>query len=117
MSTSGDRRRNLTAGQRGQIVQRVIVDGWTAARAAEDFRLPARVVEAWVEDHRRRGMASLRRSRNPTFTVEMVRLRLLWPFCAGWRRISHGLRRIVAHERPAQPVPLHRSDDDRRGRV
>ncbi len=51
---------NSTAAMRGRIVQRVLVDGWSAAQAAAVFDLGERDVVRWVAAYRRHGMASLR---------------------------------------------------------
>jgi len=53
------RRRTISVAQRGQIVQRVIVDHWTSDEAAA-FGVRRRLVDVWVADFRRHGMASLR---------------------------------------------------------
>ena len=54
------KQREIPAARRGHIVQRVLVDGWSPARAAQAFAIEERRVAAWVADYRRRGMASLR---------------------------------------------------------
>ena len=50
----------LAPAQRGQIIQRVLADGWSPARAAQEFAVTERQVARWVAAYRRRGMASLR---------------------------------------------------------
>ena len=55
-----DKRRQIPGAKRGQIIQRVLVDGWSPAQAAQFFAVPERWVVSWVADYRRRGMASLR---------------------------------------------------------
>jgi Helix-turn-helix domain len=104
----------LTPAQRGQIVQRVIVDGWTSAEAAAAAGLPERLVDAWVAGYRREGMASLRHVPRKTVAAEIFRLWLGRPVRALSRTVSTGLRQLVAHERPASPAPLDRLNDDRR---
>ena len=52
--------REVTAAERGQIVQRILVDGWTSADAARVFGVGEREVVRWLAAYRRRGMASLR---------------------------------------------------------
>ena len=104
----------LTPAQRGQIIQRVLVDGWTSAEAAAAAGLPERLVDAWVADYRRDGMASLRHVPRQTFAAEILRLWLGRPARAVTRTVSTGLRRLFAHERPANPAPLDRLNDDRR---
>jgi transposase len=51
---------NRAAAARGQAVQRVLVDGWDAARVAAAFEVGERDVLRWVAAYRRYGMASLR---------------------------------------------------------
>ncbi|HEY3912813.1 MAG TPA: helix-turn-helix domain-containing protein [Stellaceae bacterium] len=101
--------------QRGQIVQRVIVEGWTSAEAAAVFGVRERLVAAWVADYRRYGMASLRDRPGKSVAAEVVRLRLVHPVRAGLRGISSAARFLVGYERPAAPSPLRRSQDDRGG--
>jgi transposase-like protein len=105
----------LTPAQRGQIVQRVIVDGWTSAEAAAAVDVSERLVDAWVADYRRNGMASLRHVPRKTVAAEILRLWLGRPLRAGSRTISNGLRRLFTREHPTSPSPLDRSNDDRRG--
>ena len=50
----------VAAVKRAQIIQRVLVDGWSPAQTAAVFAVPERRIARWVEDYRRRGMASLR---------------------------------------------------------
>ena len=52
--------RNVTAAARGLVIQRVLVDRWSPARAAAAFGLGERQVAQWVAAYRRRGMESLR---------------------------------------------------------
>jgi transposase-like protein len=115
MKNPRDKRIALTPAQRGQIVQRVLVDGWTSAEAAAAAAVPERLVEAWVADYRRHGMASLRRASSKTVATEIVRVRLVWPFRAVSHGISSGVRWLLARERPVPPSPLRHSRDDRRG--
>ena len=105
----------LTPAQRGQIVQRVIVDGWTSAEAAAAVGVPERLVDAWVADYRRHGMASLRHAPHKTVAAEILRLWLGRPVRAVSRAVSTGLRQLFTREHPASPSPLDRSNDDRRG--
>lgn len=105
-------RRKITVAQRGQIIQRVIVDGWTSAAVAASFGLPKRVVDVWVADFRRHGMASLRRDSGQTIAAEMVELAVSGPARTILRRISIGLRRFFVADAFVQPMPLRRSHDD-----
>ena len=52
--------RDITPAQRGQIIQHVLVDGWSPAQAAAAYDISERHVERWVAIYRRHGMASLR---------------------------------------------------------
>jgi leucine-zipper of insertion element IS481 len=105
----------LTPAQRGQIVQRVIVDDWTSAEAAAAAGVPERLVDAWVADYRRDGMASLRHVPRKTVAAEIFRLWFGRPVRAVSRAVSTGLRRVFTREPPVSPSPLDRSNDDRRG--
>lgn len=105
----------LTPAQRGHIVQRIIVDGWTGAETAAAFGVPERLVKAWVADYRRHGMASLHHVPGKTVAAELVKLRLLQPVRTVLHRISNGLRGPFARERSGRPSPLRRSSDDRGG--
>jgi transposase-like protein len=104
----------LTPAQRGQIVQHVIVDGWTSAEAAAAVGVPERLVDAWVADYRRHGMASLRHVPRKTVAAEILRLWLGRPVRAVSRASANGLHRLFARERPTSPAPLGRLNDDRR---
>ena len=52
--------RDLTPAQRGQIIQHVLVDGWSPAQAAAASGIAERQVARWVAAYKSRGMASLR---------------------------------------------------------
>jgi hypothetical protein len=106
------RRRTITIAQRGQIIQRVIVDGWTSAAVAASFGVPKRLVDVWVADFRLHGMASLRRESGTTIAAEMVWLTMSRLMRAFLRKISTGLRRLVAIDPLAQPLSLQRSNKD-----
>ena len=93
----------LTPAQRGQIVQRVIVDGWTSAEAAAAVGVPERLVDAWVADYRRHGMASLRHVPRKTVAAEILRLWLGRPVRVVSRTVSTGLRRLFARQQPTSP--------------
>jgi transposase-like protein len=106
------RRRAISVAQRGQIVQRVLVDGWTSVEVAAAFGVPRRIVEVWVSDFRRHGMASLRQEPGRTFAAEMVRSTVWRPVRAMWRKLLIGLRGSIAPEPLAQPLPLRHSNKD-----
>ena len=101
-------RRTISVAQRGQIVQRVLVDGWTSVEVAAAFGVPRRIVEVWVNDFRRHGMASLRQDPARTITAEMIRFTVWRPVRAMWRK----LRGSLAPEPLVQPLPLRHSNKD-----
>jgi transposase-like protein len=105
-------RRIITIAQRGQIIQRVIVDGWPSAEVAATFGVPKRLVDIWVADFRKSGMASLRDQPSQIVPAEFVRLRISRPVRTIWRRIASGLRRFFAAEPSVEPFPLRRSSED-----
>jgi transposase-like protein len=111
----GKKARTITTVQQGQIIQRVLVDGWSTAAAAAAFDLEERLVAAWIADYRRHGMASLQRAPSRSLAAEIFRLKLARPVSAALRRMAGGLRRAFVREPPAQLSPLRRSHDDRRG--
>jgi transposase len=103
-------RGNSTAANRARIVQRILVEGWTTAQAAEFFGVPKRVVEVWVADFRKNGMASLRREPNGTIAAEISRK--LWTVL---RRISTSLRRSSTVVPIVQSLPIRQVNRDRPG--
>jgi hypothetical protein len=105
----------LTAAQRGAIVQRVIVDGWTAAEAAAATGLPERLVADWVAEFRRRGMASLRHRPGKTVAEGYLHWRLLWPARAILRGLAATMAWVFAPQRRTPPSPIRQSRDDRLG--
>jgi transposase-like protein len=107
--------RTVTGARRGQIVQRVIVDGWTSKEAAAAFDVEPRLVAAWVADYRRHGMASLRQTPKNTVAGEIIRLRVSLPVRLALSRSFWTLRRWLAGDASAHLSPRRRSQDDRRG--
>ena len=91
---------------RALIVQRVLVDGWSAAEAAAVFRVEERQVARWVAAYRRRGMASLRRT--PAAAAD--RPRWLWRVRAFFApiRVAVGVADEVV---PARCVNLPHASD------
>lgn len=93
--------------KRAQIIQRVLVDGWTPAQAATIFELPERRIVRWVKDYRRRGMASLR---DPGCTEPLV-----WNWGAALAsaisRYYGGLRRGFGLVEPAPCIPLRYTEE------
>ena len=105
--------RTVTVTQRAQIIQRVLVDGWSAGEAAEAFAVERRLVEAWVADYRRHGMASLRRTPKKSIPAEMIRLRLSEPAATLYRRLLAALRATVNSAPASRPLPVRRPRGDR----
>jgi transposase-like protein len=112
MKNPPSHRSAITPAQRGQIVQRVIIDGWTSAEVASSFNVSKRLVDVWVSDFRRNGMASLRRVPGRTAAATILQLIVARPMRAILRKMSSGLRRPVAVEPVVQPLPLRRSNED-----
>lgn len=101
----------LTPAQRGQIVQRVIVDGWTIADAAAAARVPERLVKTWVASYRRHGMRSLRHRAGKAGAFEIGQLWLSRPA----RGFVRGVRWLLGRDRrAAKPSPIRGPQDDRR---
>jgi transposase-like protein len=115
MKQASNGRGAISATRRGQIVQRVIVDGWTIARAAAAFDTPPRLVQIWVAAYRRHGMASLRRAPRRTVAAERLELWLLRPMATIWRRIASGSRRLFVPSRQTPPASMRAFKDDHRG--
>jgi hypothetical protein len=103
--------RGIAAARRGQIIQRVLVDGWSTAQAAAAFGLQERRVARWVADYRRHGMASLRQDDS----AERFDQRWLRHICTAVARCIGGLRRGFGLVEPASCVVLRRTGDERGG--
>ncbi len=108
-----------TPAQRGQIIQRVIVDGWTCAEAAAAAGIPEKLVDAWVGAFRRHGMASLRHAARMPAGGAIVQL-CLRPVPRGWAPgawtvIANRLGRWFWSEHPTRAASVRHSQDDRRG--
>jgi hypothetical protein len=96
----------IAAARRGQIIQHVLVDGWSVREAAQTFDLDEQRVARWVADYRRRGMASLH---NDETGIETLLAR-----AAFWLRgvlASSLWRHPVAHPQVAPCVLLRRTGD------
>ena len=103
-----DKNLMMAAAQRGQIVQRVLVDGWSVRQAAAVFEIDERCVARWVTAYRRRGMASLRcddTARERAWRRLLQFVRLLLPQAFG------SVRELVGRSEPAPCVTLRRRDD------
>jgi len=110
MGKARDKELAIAAARRGQIVQRVLVDGWSVRQTASVFGVEERSISRWVRAYRRRGMASLRCEDTASERI--------------WRRILIALQRLVPQAsvavwqllgRRAEPAPcvvLRRGRDD-----
>lgn len=105
MSKASTDTRGLAAAERGQIIQRVLVDGWTPAQAGAPFGVDERLVAAWVAAYRRHGMATLR----DEVPVEHAPRRWLGRLFARFSGRLHG----GIGSAPARCIVLRRADDDR----
>jgi transposase-like protein len=104
--------RTISPARRGQIVQRVIVDGWTTADIATSYGVPEHLVDLWVEDFRRNGMASLRQEPGRSIAAEIEQLTIWRPIRANLRKVAIALRCFVTVDPQAKPLPLCRSHKD-----
>jgi helix-turn-helix protein len=100
----------IAAAQRGQIIQRVLVDGWSTAQAAATFGLQERRIARWVADYRRHGMASLREDD----AAEGLLQRWVRRFRSALSRCYGGLRRGFGLVEPARCIVLRRTGDEMR---
>lgn len=126
MTKARSRKRQITAAMRGNIVQRVLVDGWSTEQAAATFGIAEHHVGAWVAAYRRHGMASLRDKTGGAF--ERAPLRWLWLLRLTGARFAARLRAGGGRpdDRPGGSISLgrrgsnsnHRQPDsrDRRSR-
>ena len=107
-----DKELMMAAAQRGQVVQRILVDGWSTQRAAGAFGIDERLVTRWVAAYRRRGMASLRADDRAPDRF--------------WRGLGSFFRRLlpqsfgsvnvlIGRSQPAPCVVLRRRREDRFG--
>ena len=115
MNRASSESRTINVAQRALIVQRVLVDGWTSARTAATFDVSEQLVDAWVADYRQRGMTSLRRVSGKMVIAEVIGRVVVRPIRGAVHRITTRLYRLPGSARPAAPLPLRRSSDDRRG--
>ena len=99
--------REVAALKRARIIQRVLVDGWSPAQTAAAFGLPERRVARWVNDYRRRGMASLR----DDDAGERLHQRWLRSLMSLVSRCYAGLRRGFGLVEPAACVVLRRTGE------
>ncbi|HEX3953325.1 MAG TPA: helix-turn-helix domain-containing protein [Stellaceae bacterium] len=111
MDNVGRKRRDVTSARRGQIIQRIIVEGWSTAQAAAVFGLKERQVARWVAAYRRRGMASLREQ-----STEPLLLRWARRLQSVVGRELIAWRHRLGHIEAAPCVQLQRTSDRRRQR-
>ena len=112
MNAARNRSRAITTARRALIVQRVLVDGWSSAEAAATVGVSRRLVDVWVTDYRRHGMASLRRPARESLVGEIVELTITQPARGLASRIASGLRQLLGRDRVPQRLPLGRLNDD-----
>lgn len=104
---------NNAAAQRGLMVQRVLVDGWSAATVAASYHVDARQVVALVAAYQREGMASLRDEAFATGGWRHARL-LHRTLARLFPRIFIRLQNAACESRANRCVELARRDDDAR---
>jgi hypothetical protein len=123
MGKNRGKRRQVTTAERGNIVQRVLVDGWSTAEAAARFGVGERRVAIWVAAYRRHGMTSLRDARGAA--IDRAPQRWLWLLRILGARLAAGLRgrlqgkpavRSVRSLRRGGNVPDVPDNPDRRSR-
>ncbi|MBO0735910.1 MAG: helix-turn-helix domain-containing protein [Alphaproteobacteria bacterium] len=112
MKNAASAKRTLTAAQRGQIVQRVLVDGRSSAAVAAEFAVRRQLVDLWVANFRRHGMASLRQDDQRTIASELVHRAVARPARRILRKIWTALHRVVAID---PVVHLRHTDKDATG--
>ena len=112
MSTAPNRSRAITTARRALIIQRVLVDGWSSAEAAAALGVSQRLVDVWVTDYRRHGMASLRRPAGESLAGEIVQLTISQPVRGLASRIASGLRQFLGRDRVPERLPLRRLNED-----
>jgi hypothetical protein len=109
MHRNADKHRAIGAAERGHLIQRILVDGWTSAEAAQLIGVDERQVRRWLADYRRRGMASLRGD----LTGKTSRRWLGW-MCIWVARLRAIARRETGTTASAPCVVLRSSNDDNR---
>ena len=101
----------ITAARRGQIIQRVLVDGWSLQQTAQAFNLNERRVAVWIADYRRYGMSSLHRDEAG---IETLPRRLALWLRGLFAPMPGRLRRRVMQSQTGVCVMLRRASDARR---
>ena len=94
MDSNSAMSRSIGVTQRAQIIQRVLVDGWSPAEAAKASGVEERRIARWVTDYRRHGMASLRADvvdeRFYRRWAGRARVLVTRGFGAVWHGVAHG---------------------------
>jgi hypothetical protein len=100
-------KRDLAAAQRGLIVQRVLVDGWTPDEAGASFGVDGQSVARWVAAYQRHGMTALRGENaaesGPRRWIVCV---LVW--IGAWPRGIGGMNRPVIRPADGGGAPTRR---------
>ena len=103
MDSNSATSRTISVPRRAQIIQRVLVDGWSPAQAAKSCGLAERQVARWVADYRRRGMASLHADvideRFYRRCLGRVRAMLARGFGSVWRGVAPGTCVVLSNNR------------------
>ncbi|MBV9829688.1 MAG: helix-turn-helix domain-containing protein [Alphaproteobacteria bacterium] len=102
------RQREISAATRGQIIQRVLVDGWSPSHAAQFLGIDERRVKRWVRQFRRQGMASLR---GDLAAEKLPRRWVAWLRSRAARLVA-GLRSEARKPQPASCVVLRRTGEE-----
>jgi len=109
MTENPTKTHTITAAQRGQTIQRVLVDGWSAAQAAAAVGVGVgeRQVVRWVAAYKRQGMGSLRGDS----ATESAPQRWVRRLRAGFARSFTAFRGENRDAPSARCVPLRRGGD------
>jgi hypothetical protein len=100
-------RGQVAAAKRGQIIQRVLIDGWSPGRTAAEYAITERQVVRWVAAYRRHGMASLRAD---AASDERAIRRWLWRLWTASARLL-AVPGIGINVEPARCIALHPDED------
>jgi transposase-like protein len=107
MTETPTKTRTITAAQRGQIIQRVLVDGWSPGQAAAAVGVGERQLIRWVAAYKRHGMSSLRGD----LSTESAPYRWVRRLRAGLARSFTAFRGEYGNTPSASCVPLRRGGD------
>jgi hypothetical protein len=110
MDKNCNKNREVSPAQRGQIIQRVLVEGWSPGQAGAALGIAERQVVHWITAYRRFGMASLRDDAAVEY-LPAGSLRRLRTSIARWLA---ALQRGFGTDLAADCVELRRHRDDRR---